>query len=67
DTSSILSDGSWPGMLLHSLVGYDSRPAGMQIVFYVVALVVIGSGMKWVGSRQRARRAPSRPSAGNTA
>ena len=55
DTSSILSDGSWPGMLLHSLVGYDSRPAGMQIVFYVVALIVIGSGMKWVGSRQRAR------------
>jgi len=57
DTSSILSDGSWPGLLLHSLVGYDSRPAGMQIVFYVVALIAIGSGMKWVGSRQRARRA----------
>jgi high-affinity iron transporter len=67
DTSSVLSDGSWPGMLLHSLVGYDSRPAGMQIVFYVVALVVIGSGMKWVGGRQRTRRAPSRPSAGNPA
>jgi high-affinity iron transporter len=57
DTSSMLSDDGWPGMLLHSLIGYESRPAGMQIVFYVVALVAIGAGMKWVGSRHRASRA----------
>ena len=34
-------------MLLHSLIGYDSRPDGMQLVFYIVALVAIGTGMKW--------------------
>ena len=57
DTSSVLSNDSWPGMLLHSLIGYESRPAGMQLVFYVIALVVIAAGMKWVGSRPRAGRA----------
>ncbi len=56
DTSSVLSDESWPGMLLHSLIGYEARPAGMQMVFYVTALVIIGTGMKWVGSRHRAKK-----------
>jgi high-affinity iron transporter len=47
DTSAVLPDRGVPGILLHSLIGYDSRPAGMQLVFYVTALVVIGAGMKW--------------------
>jgi high-affinity iron transporter len=46
DTSAILPESGLPGMLLHSLVGYDSHPAGMQLVFYLVALIVIGTGMK---------------------
>jgi len=33
---------------MHSLIGYDSRPAGMQIVFYLVALIAIFIGMKLV-------------------
>lgn len=49
DTSAVLPENGLPGMLLHSLVGYDSRPAGMQIVFYCVALVTIYIGMKLVG------------------
>lgn len=57
DTSHILPEGSWPGMLLHSLIGYDARPAEMQLIFYVAALILIGAGMKWAGRRQRARRA----------
>jgi high-affinity iron transporter len=32
DTSAALPESGLPGMLLHSLIGYDSRPAGMQIV-----------------------------------
>jgi high-affinity iron transporter len=48
DTSVALPENGIPGMLLHSLVGYDSRPAGMQLVFYIVALLAIGAGMKWV-------------------
>ena len=47
DTSKALPENGVPGMLLHSLVGYDSRPAGMQLVFYIVVLVAIGVGMKW--------------------
>lgn len=47
DTSTALPENKLPGMLLHSLVGYDSRPAGMQIVFYLTALVTIFIGMKW--------------------
>ena len=47
DTSAALPESGLPGMLLHSLIGYDSRPAGMQIVFYVTALAAIYIGMKW--------------------
>jgi high-affinity iron transporter len=47
DTSKMLPEQGVPGILLHSLIGYDSRPAGMQLVFYIIALVTIGTGMKW--------------------
>jgi high-affinity iron transporter len=57
DTSALLPQGSIAGVLLHSLVGYDARPAGMQIVFYVLALGTIAAGMKWVaGSAGRSAR-----------
>jgi len=57
DTSAVLPESGLPGMLLHSLIGYDSRPAGMQIVFYLVALVAIFTGMKLVARpRQTAVR-----------
>jgi len=47
DTSAALPENGLPGMLLHSLIGYDSRPAGMQIVFYLAALTAISIGMRW--------------------
>lgn len=47
DTSTSLPETSALGVLLSSLIGYDSRPAGMQIVFYLTALIVIYAGMKW--------------------
>ena len=46
DTSALLPQTSIPGTLLRSLVGYEDRPAGMQIVFFVLVFVVIGAGMK---------------------
>lgn len=49
DTSSALPENGLPGMLLHSLIGYDARPAGMQVIFYVAVLAVIGLGMKLAG------------------
>jgi high-affinity iron transporter len=45
DTSGVLSESSVLGTVLHSLIGYDARPAGMQIVFYVATLIAIASGM----------------------
>lgn len=47
DTSALLPMNTIPGMLLHSLIGYDPRPAGMQLIFYVFTLVSIALGMKW--------------------
>jgi high-affinity iron transporter len=49
DTSAWLPQTSIAGTLLHGLVGYEAQPAGMQIVFYVLVLVGIALGMKWIG------------------
>lgn len=46
DTSSIVSEQSLTGMLLHNLIGYDARPDGLQLLFYVLVLVCVGFGMK---------------------
>ena len=53
DTSATLPEHSIPGMLLHSLIGYDARPAGMQVIFYVVVIVTIATGMKLANRRIR--------------
>ncbi len=53
DTSNLLPQTSVVGTLLHSLVGYEAQPAGMQIVFYVAALAAIAGGMVWVGRNGR--------------
>ena len=53
DSSAILSEQSVTGKLLHTLIGYESHPAGMQLVFYIAALVIIGIGMRLAGNRQR--------------
>jgi high-affinity iron transporter len=49
DTSGFLSEGSILGQVLHALIGYVSRPAGIQVVFYVGTLAIIGSLMRAVG------------------
>lgn len=46
NTSAILPERSVPGMLLHSLIGYQEQPTGIQMLFYVGTLVLIGLGMK---------------------
>ncbi|MFY9328939.1 MAG: FTR1 family protein [Georgfuchsia sp.] len=45
DISDVLSDRSPIGLLLHSLVGYDARPSGMQLAFYLASLTLIITGM----------------------
>jgi high-affinity iron transporter len=49
DTSSLLSDRSPIGVLLHVLIGYDAAPSGMQVVFYLSAFFAILVGMILVG------------------
>lgn len=49
DTSFILSDQGLIGRVLRTLVGYTAQPAGIQLVFYLATLVVIGSLMRLVG------------------
>lgn len=46
DTSEVLPETSILGMLLQSLIGYDARPAGMQMVFYISVFLIISTGMK---------------------
>ncbi len=54
DTSGLLAKDSIPGVFLHSLAGYDPRPSGMQVIFYVLTLASILFGMKWVNySKQK--------------
>jgi high-affinity iron transporter len=62
DTSNLLSQTSIVGTLLHGLVGYDARPAGMQMLFYVLVLAAIAIGMKWInkgGAPSAGKGAPS--------
>jgi high-affinity iron transporter len=53
DTSHLIPENGLFGMLLHSLIGYDARPAGMQVIFYVVVLILIITGMKWAKSSHK--------------
>ncbi len=56
DSSWLASNGSIPGEILRTLIGYDARPAGMQLLFYVSTLLLIVGGMKLVKRRHRAAR-----------
>ena len=52
NTSAAIPEKSIPGLLLHSLIGYDASPAGMQLVFYVATLLIIIAGIKLVKHTQ---------------
>lgn len=54
DTSWLLNDQSLTGRLLHALAGYEAMPSGIQVVFYVVTLVLILTGMRLVRIRPAA-------------
>src|SRR5438874_3086048 len=56
DTSFLLSEQSLTGRVLHTLIGYTAQPAGIQLVFYLATLLVIGVLMRLVGRPARAPR-----------
>ena len=45
DSSAFLDDRSLLGRVLHTLIGYEATPSGIQVVFYVLTLAVILAGM----------------------
>ncbi len=52
DGSSILSNDSVLGTLLHAMVGYDASPSGLQLAFYVGAIAAIGLATRQVKTRR---------------
>ncbi len=59
DSSFLLSDTSWIGKALHTLIGYEAHPAGMQILFYLVTAALIAFGMRVLGGG--GAKLPQRP------
>ncbi|EKO5123295.1 FTR1 family protein [Vibrio fluvialis] len=60
NSSSILSERSITGQLLHILVGYQARPTAIQLVFYLATLVLISVGMRWASRSESASRKVSK-------
>jgi high-affinity iron transporter len=59
NTSAILAERSMLGTLLHVLIGYSAQPAGIQVIFYIATLVVIGGLMRLLA--REPIRAAARP------
>ena len=57
DTSSVLSEGSILGRLLHTLIGYTERPTGMQLIVYVCTLLAMYLLMRIARAPERTRPA----------
>ena len=55
DTSFLLSENSIAGRVLHTLIGYTAQPAGIQLVFYVATVILIGGLMCVLGGVRPAR------------
>jgi high-affinity iron transporter len=56
NTSFLLSEQSLAGRVLHTLIGYSAQPAGIQLVFYLVTLIGIGSLMRLLGGAASSAR-----------
>ena len=54
DTSWLLAQDSWLGTLLHILIGYNDKPMGVQVAFYVATVAFILAFMR--PSQARAKR-----------
>jgi high-affinity iron transporter len=56
DTSAVLTEDSVLGKALHTLIGYVSRPDGIQIVLYIITLGIVWLLTRLVGKPVRPRR-----------
>jgi high-affinity iron transporter len=55
DTSWLVSQRSVLGNILHALIGYIANPMGIQLVFYVFTISIIG-GLMWLVQASRPQR-----------
>lgn len=55
DTSWLISEKSIFGSILHALVGYIANPMGIQLLFYVATIAIIG-GFMWLVERPYSQR-----------
>lgn len=46
DSSWLLANTSLPGRFLHTLIGYEAMPSGIQVLFYVATLILVLIGMR---------------------
>jgi high-affinity iron transporter len=46
DSSWLLSNASLTGRFLHTLIGYEAMPSGIQVVFYAATVILILAGMR---------------------
>jgi len=53
DTSWLLAQDSWLGTLLHILIGYNDRPMGVQVAFYVATVALILALMRPAQARTK--------------
>ena len=51
NTSWLLDNASIPGRFLHTLIGYEAMPSGIQVVFYATTLILILAGMRYFRPR----------------
>jgi high-affinity iron transporter len=47
DSSWLLSNASLTGRFLHTLIGYEAMPSGIQVVFYAATVILILAGMRF--------------------
>jgi high-affinity iron transporter len=52
DTSSVVADGSMPGRLLKTLIGYTDQPDGLQLIAWIAVIAAMFGLTKLVGRRQ---------------
>jgi high-affinity iron transporter len=55
DTSAFLSEDSLVGKVLHSLIGYQARPEGIQVLAYVIVLATLALLSFMTASRGKPR------------
>ncbi len=57
DSSQLVNEHSWVGELLYALIGYDSSPSAMQVIFYGIAITPLVLILAWNWSRRNQRNA----------